>query len=149
MPRTLTVRWDDFEAAFIIGAPDSRYFLNLDTGEVEYTSHLDDEKVRSRIERRTAGEHWLEIPRASTPEGMAEIRDFIQCEEDPDLRHSLEASLSERNPLMGFNRALGTDIAARKRWSARRMAGIHERLLAFCQAHDLVIDDDAFRALLS
>jgi len=149
MSRTLTVRWDDFEAAFIIGAPDSRYYLNLASGEVEYTSHLDGQTVRDRVARRVAAGEWLEIPRASTPEGMAEIHAFIEAQTDPDLQAGLRAGLAEKNPLMGFNRALGSDLAARRRWSDHRMRGIHQRLMAFCRENDLVVDDPAFRDIVA
>lgn len=147
--KTLTVRWDDFEAAFIIGAPGSRYFVNVCNGEVEYTGHLDGDTVRERVQRRVESGDWLEIPRASTPEGMAEIAAFIEAQDDDTLKSRLRAGLAEKKALMGFNKALGTDLAARRRWSDHRMRGIHTRLLAFCRANDLVIDDPAFRDIVA
>lgn len=147
MLKTLTVRWDDFEAAFIIGAPGSRYFLSLRTGDVEYTSFMDGETVKSRVLKRTSGDGWLEIPRASTDEAMAEIQAFIETEPDAELRAAMQAGIESKHPLKGFNRALGANVEPRRRWAAARMRGIHDRLLAFCAAHELAIDDDRFRAL--
>ncbi len=148
MPKTFTVRWDDFEAAFIIGSPDARYFVNTTTGEVEYTSHLDGETVRTRVLKRTAGSEWLEVPRASTPEGMQEIEQFIGTEEDTELKEALRSALQGRRGLIMFNRALGAHPEARKRWSELRMLGIRRRCLAFCREHDLEVDDPAYRTLV-
>ncbi len=149
MPRSLTVRWDDFEAAFIITSPDAVYFVNTDTGDVEYTSHMDGETVRERILKRTGGDQWIEIPRATYEDGIAELKAFAEAEPDAELSAALVAALAEKLPPRAFNRALGGNVEARRRWSAARMAGIHQRLLAFCTEHDLVIDDDRFRALLN
>ena len=148
MPRTLTVSWDDFEAAFIIGSPDARYFVNVGTGEVQYTSHLDDDQVRNRIVGRTAGADWIEIPRASSADGMAEIKAFIAAEPDDVTRAALEKSLTERVPFRAFMTALGTLPDGRRRWADARLAGIHARLVRFCLARDLEIDDDRYRAIL-
>lgn len=149
MPKTFSVRWDDFEAAFIIGSPDARYFVNTSTGEVEYTSHLDGETVRTRVLGRTSGDDWLEISRASTPEGMVEIEEFISSEDDADFAAQLRTSLEGRRGLITFNRTLGTRPEARKRWSELRMRAIRRRCLAFCREHDLEIDDDAYRAVVA
>lgn len=150
MPRTLTLpRWEDFEAAFIIGSPDARYFVHLETGEVEYTSHMDDEKVRGRVLARTGGPGWLEVPRAGSDAAMAEIEEFIATEGDPVVAADLRASLKERIPFRAFMRALGTHPGSRQRWNDARRRGIHKRLLAFCRANDLVIDDDHFRGVVA
>ena len=149
MPRTVAVRWDDFEAAFIIGSPDARTFVCLRTGDVEYTSHMDDDTVRQRILGRASGPDWLEIPRVSTDVGMAEIEAFIASEADPELAAALRRSLQERQPFRAFMAALAKGDGARLRWAAARQRGIEDRLLAFCTAHDLVIDDDRFRALVA
>ncbi len=147
MPTTVTVRWDDFEAAFIIGSPESRYFLDTTTGAVEYTSHFDDEAVRERVLRRAAAPGWLEIPRPSEDDARAEVSEFIASETDEAIRAALQAGFSERHAFKGFNSALGKYPEARRRWTSARLAGIHRRLLAFTRRNDLVVDDDRFRAL--
>ena len=149
MPQTLRIpRWEDFESAFIIGSPDARYFLHLESGTVEYTSHLDGETVRSRVLRQTSGPGWVELPRASTPEGMAEVQAFIEAEEDGALRAELRAALESRLGFVKFNRTLGRYADARARWAAARMRGIHQRILTFCRQHDLDVDHDRFRAII-
>lgn len=148
MPRTVTVSWDDFEAAFIIGSPDARYFVNVVTGEVQYTSHLDDDQVRGRIVGRTKGEDWVEIPRASSSDGMAEIRAFIDAEPDAAARAALQKSLGERVPFRAFMMALAQVPEGRRRWADARLAGIHARLARFCRERDLEIDDERYRAIV-
>ena len=146
MPRTLNVSWDDFEAAFIIGSPDARYFVNVASGEVLYTSHLDDDQVRTRVLNRTSGPDWLEIPRST--DGMAEIGAFIAAEPDAAARAALEKSLTLKLPLKQFMMALAQIEGGRQRWSDARLRAIHGRLLAFCREHDLEVDDDRYRAIV-
>ncbi len=140
-------RWEDFEAAFYIGSPDARYFLNVESGEVVYTSHMDDEKVRGRILERTRLPGWLELPRASTPEGMDEVRAFVASETRPELLEALTRSLAERVPLRAFMRVVYADPQARARWATDRIRAIHRRILAFCEHEGLVIDHDRYREL--
>ena len=149
MTTALSVRWDDFEAAFIIGSPDSRYFVNLDSGEVRYSSFLDDESVRNRGLAQTAQPHWVEIVRPTQADARAEVEVFIGAQKDDAVREALTKGYRERNPFMGFNKALGSFPDVRRGWATARMAGIHRRLLAFTKAHSVSIDDDRYRALLS
>jgi hypothetical protein len=130
--------------AFMIGSPDAKYFLNIDTGKLEYLSYLDDEEAKDALLKRTEDDNWVEIPRASTPEGMLEIQAFIDSEEDAEVKAVLESSQKENNPLLAFNRALGGATPARKRWTVARINSMHSRLLNFCDAHELVVDDERF-----
>ena len=146
--RILTVRWDDFEAAFIIGSPDARYFLNLLTGEVEYTSHMDGETVKERVLAKVAAGDFLEITRPSFDVAMDEVTSFIGSEA-PDVQAQLNDGMQQhKSPFLGFNRAMGSDVELRRRWSAHRQAGIERRLVAFCKHHDLAIDDERFHSLV-
>ncbi len=147
MATTLTVRWDDFEAAFIIGSPDSRYFVDTASGAVEYSSHFDDDAVRERVLRRASQPGWLEIPRPTEDDARAEVQSFIDAEPDADVRAALQAGFAEKHAFKGFNVALGRFPEVRRRWASHRLSGIHARLLAFTRRHDLAIDDERFRAL--
>ena len=144
MSKKVSVNWDDFEMAFMIGSPDAKYFFHLGTGELKYLSYLDDDKAKEKLLKQTQDNGWIEIPRASTPEGMEEIENFIASEEDPVVKTSLEQSLADAKPLLAFNRALGGATPARKRWTVARIASMHTRLINFCEAHDLVIEDERF-----
>jgi hypothetical protein len=144
MSTTVSLDWDEFEMAFMIGSPDAMYLLNTQTGVLEYVSHLDDEEGRQTILDRAQGDVWVEIPRASTPEGLAEIQLFISTESDSELKARLEASMESANAFVAFNQALGGATPARKRWTVGRIRGMHRRLLDFCAARDLVIDDPRF-----
>ena len=146
---TLKVRWDDFESAFIIGSPDARYFLNLDTGETEYTSHMDGETVKSRILTKVKDGNFLEIPRSSLETALNEVTKFIDAQENDIAMRLRDGMLHHKSPFLGFNRAMGDDRELRRRWSTHRQAGIERRLLAFCQANDLTIDHERYRALLA
>lgn len=146
MSTLLNVRWEDFEAAFIVGAPDSRYFLDTGSGHVDYTSFLDDESVRNRVLARTSQPGWLEIPRPTSADARAEIAAFIAAQ-PLEVRAGLEKGLAEKNPFMGFNKALGLQPEVRRAWADARLAAIRRRLFAFTSAHDLEIDDERFRAL--
>jgi hypothetical protein len=130
--------------AFMIGSPDAKYFLDIDSGELEYLSYLDDEEAKDALLKRTEDDNWVEIPRASTREGMLEIQAFIDSEEDAEVKAELESSQKESNPLLAFNRALGGATPARKRWTLARINSMHGRLLDFCDAHELVVDDERF-----
>jgi len=142
---TIDVRWDDFEAAFFIGSPDARYFLNRDTGAVEYTSHMDGETVRERILRQTKNEPWIEIPRVEPGTGIRELHQFTETVSDETHRNALLEALKTPRPLVSFNKALGADPAIRKQWKTALMNGIHRRLLSFCVEHELRVDDERFR----
>ena len=146
---TLKVRWDDFESAFIIGSPDARYFLNLDTGETEYTSHMDGETVKSRILAKVKDGNFLEIPRNSLDTALNEVTTFIDAQENDIAMRLRDGMLHHKSPFLGFNRAMGDDRELRRRWATHRQAGIERRLIAFCQAHDLTIDHERYRALLA
>ena len=144
MPNKITVSWDDLEAAFVIGSPDAHYFLHAQTGELIYLSPMDDESTRERILKKVEEPGWLEIPRASTPEGMVEVESFIAGEPDESYRAELTACLSERIPFRAFMMVLATNPSARARWSELREEGIQTCLHDFCRAHDLEIDDERF-----
>lgn len=148
--KTISLRFEDFESAFIIGSPDSRYFVSTETGEVIHTSHFDDETVRKRILDKVSAPGWLEIPRPTEADARAEIDAFIASEgRDGEIGQALTAGLSDKKPFVGFNKALGKFPDARRRWSEARMAAIHRRLLAFTTQHELIIDDPAFAAIAS
>ena len=149
MTTTLTLRWEDFEAAFIIGSPNARYFVSLTTGEVVYTSHMDGEKVRARVLKQTAQPGWLELPRPDMDDARREVEAFADTVEDKELGVRIREALGASVPFLAFNRALGSDKDARRGWAAFRDQNIAARLLAFCKEHDLAIDDDRFRALLT
>ena len=149
MPRTLTVRWDDFEAAFFLGSPEARYFVNLESGEVVYTSHMDGETVRERVLRQTKQAPWIAIPRAPADQPLQEIRAFAAQVDDEDMKAAIMASLDASQTPRAFNAAIGTNVEVRRAWRAHLQRGIQQRLLAFCQSADLEIDDDRFRALVS
>lgn len=149
MTTTLKLRWEDFEAAFIIGSPNARYFVSLTTGEVVYTSHMDGEKVRARVLKQTTQPGWLELPRPDMEAARREVEGFADTVADQELGARIREALGASVPFLAFNRTLGVDKDARRAWGAFRDKGIATRLLAFCQAHDLAIDDDRFRALLT
>jgi hypothetical protein len=144
VPNKITVSWDDLEAAFVIGSPDAHYFLHAQTGELIYLSPMDDESTRERILKKVEEPGWLEIPRASTPEGMVEVEAFIAAEPDESYRAELTACLSERIPFRAFMMVLATNPSARDRWSEWREEGIQKRVQDFCRTHDLEIDDERF-----
>jgi len=146
MTTTVTVRWDDFEAAFFIGSPDARYFLDTRDGTVEYTSHMDGSQVRERVLRQTGAEGWIEIPRAGPEAGLKEIAAFADTQ-PPEIAENLRASLKDSVPFRAFNRAMAGHPEVRRAWRQALMDGIHRRLLSFCRANDLLIDDDRFQAL--
>ena len=145
--KTIEVNWDDFESAFIIGSPDARYFIHASSGEVEYISHMDGEVVRERLERKTESPDWIEIQRPTQDDAMTEIRQFIEAETNTDTVERLANSLSETRPFVAFNRAMGSDVELRRRWSTARMAGIHQRLMLFCSKHGFSINDERFTAI--
>ncbi|HIA04396.1 MAG TPA: hypothetical protein EYN06_05570 [Myxococcales bacterium] len=147
MSKKVSVNWDDFEMAFMIGSPDAKYFFHLGTGELKYLSYLDDDKAKEKLLKQTQDDSWIEIPRASTPEGMEEIANFIASEEDPVVKANLEQSLTTAKPLLAFNRALGGATPARKRWTVARITSMHIRLIDFCEAHDLLIEDERFEEI--
>ena len=119
----LTVRWEDFESAFIIGSPDARYFLNLETGETEYTSHMDGDTVNARVLKKVEAGDFLEIPRPSFDDAMAEVSAFIRSENSETQIRLREGMTEHRSPFLGFNRAIGADRELRARWSTHRQAG--------------------------
>ncbi len=148
--KIISVRFEDFESAFIVGSPDSRYFVSTETGEVTHTSHFDDETVRRRILDKVSAPSWLEVPRPTEADAHAEIDAFIAAEgRDGEIGQALTAGLNEKKPFVGFNKALGKFPDARRRWSDARMAAIHRRLLAFTTEHGLHIDDPAYAAIVA
>jgi len=144
MARALEVIWDEFEAAFIIGHPEARYFFNVMTGEVLYLSHMDEERTRERVQTKVASDDWAPIPRASTTEGMSEIQTFIDTETDESFQAELTAALSDPIPFRAFMMALVGKADAKKRWSDIREDGIATRMHAFCSTHDITINDERF-----
>ena len=144
---TLSVRWDDFESAFIIGSPDARYFLNLKTGETEYTSHMDGETVKNRILSKVEAGDYLEIPRVNIDDALDEIMSFIDAQESETAKRLRDGMTQHSSPFLGFNRAMGSDRELRAHWARHRQQGIERRLYLFCKEHDMEIDDERFRAL--
>ena len=144
----MTVRWEDFESAFIIGSLDARYFLNLDTGETEYTSHMDGDTVKARVLQKVESGHFLEIPCPSFDDAMAEVSAFISSENAETQTRLKEGMMEHRSPFLGFNRAIGSDRELRARWSAHRQAGIERRLISFCRDHELAIENEVYKQLL-
>ena len=142
--RTLSVDWDHFEEAFVIGSPDARYFLHVHTGEVAYIGPMDGPTVRQRVMTRVEAEGWVEIPRPSLADALEEIRGFAAAEVDEEVRERLLAALRDPRPPVAFNRALGRDRALRRRWAAWRDRAIAARLVAFCERHDIQPDDPRY-----
>ncbi len=144
MSRALEVIWDEFEAAFIIGHPEARYFFNVMTGEVLYLSHMDEERTRERVQAKVSSADWVPIPRASTTEGMSEIQTFIDTESDQSFQEELKSALSDPIPFRAFMMALVGKPEAKERWSGIREDGISKRMHAFCETHDITINDARF-----
>ena len=108
---TLSVRWDDFESAFIIGSPDARYFLNLKTGETEYTSHMDGETVKNRILSKVEAGDYLEIPRVNIDDALDEIMSFIDAQESETAKRLRDGMTQHSSPFLGFNRAMEATVS--------------------------------------
>jgi hypothetical protein len=108
-----------------------QYFLDTDSGEVILVSEYDDdEESRQRLEAIDEAEpgRYVEVPRAESRDGYADMQEFIDTVSDKRLQELLEVAIQGKGAFRRFKDVLGRDPAELQRWFAFQMERLDTRV---------------------
>jgi hypothetical protein len=108
-----------------------QYFLDTETGEVILISEYDDdEESTQRLEAIDEAEpgRYVQVPRAESRDGYADMEEFIDTVSDRALRQLLEVAIQGKGAFRRFKDVLARDPAERERWFAFQMQRLDTRV---------------------
>ncbi len=121
------------------------YFLNVETGEVIFTSEFDPSQfaeVKEEIEEGF-GETFIRLPRTDSDEGYRDMVEFAESIDSRLLRNRLERALDGRQPFRRFKDVLLDFPDERERWFTFQRACNQERVREWLAENDIETDTEA------
>ena len=118
-------------AAYSHHSADSRYYLDLETGEVIYVSEFMDDDLTGELEERIEegyGERIISIPCESSAEGYRDMEDFIVTVEDERVREKLIVAVNGRGAFKRFKDVLLDYPESRDRWFGFKEGRVLDRV---------------------
>lgn len=118
------------------------YFLNVETGEVVFTSEFDPSlfsEVKEEIEEGF-GETFIRLPRTDSDEGYSDMVEFAESVNLSLLRNNLERALDGRQPFRRFKDVLLDFPDERERWFVFQRSCYQRRVREWLVEND--IDND-------
>jgi hypothetical protein len=115
--RKVPVNLDELRFAAEDASPEHRYFLDTETGEVIPVSEWFDDagKQLAEIDEAEPG-RYLQVPRAGSHEGYADMQDFIDTVSDEHLHELLDVAIQGRGAFRRFKDVLARDPAEQQCW---------------------------------
>lgn len=117
--RKVAVDLEELRFAMEDASYDHGYFLDTETGEVILVSELlDDDDARQQLSDIDEAEpgRYLEVPRADSREGYADMQDFIDRVSDERLHELLDVAIQGRGAFGRFKDVLARHPAERQHW---------------------------------
>lgn len=119
---------------------DSRYYLDLETGEVIYVSEFMDEDLTGELEERIEegyGERIISIPCESSEEGYRDMEDFIVTVEDERVREKLIVAVNGRGAFKRFKDVLLDYSESRGRWFRFKEGRVLDRVMEWLESEGI------------
>lgn len=114
---------------------ESRYFLDLETGEVLYLSEYMDTQEAEELTDRMDAEmgRYEEIEKVGSSEAYRDMEDFIATVEDERLAELLEVAIDGKGAFRRFKDVLLRFPEERERWFRFKDARFRERALEWLE----------------
>ena len=96
-----------------------RYFLDTETGDVIFVSEMfDDEETQQQLTEIDEAEpgRYLQVLRADSREGYADMQDFIDTVSDEHLQELLNVAIQGRGAFRRFKDVLARHPIEQQRW---------------------------------
>ncbi|MBS7251549.1 MAG: hypothetical protein KIH08_13315 [Candidatus Freyarchaeota archaeon] len=121
---------------------DTRYYLDLKTGEIIFVSDFMDreeiEEIREKLDAEF-GERYILIPKMDPSEGYRDMEDFIETVQDENLKEKLYIAIDGRGAFRRFKNVLLNYPEERKRWFKFKDARVRERVKEWLDAKGIEI----------
>jgi len=129
--------------AFEDASLESRYYLDLKTGEVIFVSDfMDTEEIEEIEEELSAGfERYIKIQKMPPREGYEDMKDFIETVQDENLKEKLYIAIDGRGAFRRFKNVLLSYPEERERWFKFKDARVRERVKEWLDAEGIEIID--------
>ena len=123
-------------AAYSHYSADSRYYLDLETGDVIYVSEFMDEDLTGELEEKIEegyGERIISIPCESSGEGYRDMEDFIVTVEDERVREKLLVAVNGRGAFKRFKDVLLDHLELRDKWFEFKEGRVLDRVMEWLE----------------
>ena len=128
----LKVNLDELCSAMEDSSEEHAYYLNLETGEILFTSDYMDEMEAEKLRDVDENpERYEPIPNTESSEGYQDIGDFITTVEDAHLAELLEVAIQGEGAFHRFKDVLVRYPEQREKWFRFRDERIRERALGW------------------
>ena len=121
---TVRVDFEEHRFAMEDASYEHHYFLDTETGEVILIADNDDEDESSqRLEAIDAAEpgRYLQVPRAESSDGYADMQEFIETVSDKRLQELLAVAIQGKGAFRRCKDVLARHPAGQQRWFAFQM----------------------------
>jgi len=142
--KALKINLDELCEAMDDSSYEREYYLDLNTGEVLFTSdYMDDKeslKLKDRIEKDF--DRYEHIPKAESREGYEDIVDFIATVEDERLAELLEVAINGKGAFRRFKDVLLNYPEERERWFEFKDDRMRERAREWLDDIDVSLSEE-------
>ncbi len=128
----LKVNLDELCSAMEDSSEEHAYYLNLETGEILFTSdYMDEMEAEKLSDVDEDPERYEPIPKTESYEGYQGMGDFIATVEDAHLAELLEVAIDGKGAFRRFEDVLVRYPEQREKWFRFRDERIRERALGW------------------
>jgi hypothetical protein len=129
--RKVRAELEELRSAMEDSSYEHRYFLDTETGEVILVSEFfNEDEARQQIAEIDKAEsgRYLEVPRAESRDGYADMQDFIETVDDEHVQELLDVAIQGRGAFRRFKDVLARHPAEQQRWSEFQAARLDGRV---------------------
>ncbi len=116
--KNLKIDMQDLTMAMEQNSYEEEYFLDLETGEILFTSDALDEEDNDAVRKKIDDDpdRFEEVPKADSREGYQDMEDFIETVEDEHIAEVLSTAIEGRGAFRRFKDTLIRYPDQRERW---------------------------------
>ncbi len=141
--RKVKIDIGELEYAFEDNSPESCHYLNIETGDIllimEYSYEDDAEKLSKEIEAHP--DRYIEIPKADSHEGYADMADFADTVKDKNLQEKLAIALDGKGAFRRFKNVLLGYPKEEKEWFEFKNKRTRKRIQDWLEDEGLEIQE--------
>lgn len=118
--------------------PENQYFVDSQSGAVQKVS-LKDPAGLARFKAQITADpkRFVQVPKPSARDRLAELQEFMQTLTDPHLKSELQRALAAPSPFREVNQAFERRFTQKRAWDEFRKKRTELRLAAFLKTSGL------------
>jgi hypothetical protein len=137
--RKVPVTLSELVETWAMANEESSYYLNLETGELDYY-WPDGDMEDFDIEEHQNNPDWIELPRDDSRTGYQDMEAFIEKVEDNHLAELLRLAITGRGAFQRFKDVLLNYPEARESWFSFQKSQLTERVKAWLKENNLDVE---------